>query len=71
LTEVLRIASGTAAVGWDTLVRALLVSFIIFLPQGRLGSLLAPLGPSPTRARHQAPRAAPSPSSSQRCRTPR
>jgi len=40
LGETLRIAVGTAAVGWDNLVYgALLVVFIIFLPQGLVGSL--------------------------------
>jgi branched-chain amino acid transport system permease protein len=40
LAEVLRIWFGTAAVGWDNLVYgALLVMFIIFLPQGLVGSL--------------------------------
>ena len=44
LTETLRISFGTAAVGWDNLVYGtLLVLFIIFLPQGLLGSLLAML----------------------------
>jgi len=52
LTEALRISFGTAAVGWDNLVYGtLLVLFIIFLPQGLLGSLLAGLTPAPTRAR--------------------
>ncbi len=42
LAETLRIYFGTAAVGWDNLVYgALLVVFIIFLPQGLLGSLQA------------------------------
>jgi branched-chain amino acid transport system permease protein len=51
LAETLRISPGTAAVGWDNLVYgALLVSFIIFLPQGLLGSLLARLTPVPARA---------------------
>jgi len=37
----LRIAFGTRAVGWDNLIYGLLlVVFIIFLPQGILGSLL-------------------------------
>jgi branched-chain amino acid transport system permease protein len=41
LAEVLRISAGTRAVGWDNLVYGvLLVVFIIFLPQGILGSLL-------------------------------
>jgi branched-chain amino acid transport system permease protein len=41
LTETLRISFGTAAIGWDNIVYgAVLVSFIIFLPQGLLGSLL-------------------------------
>ena len=44
LTETLRIWFGTAAVGWDNLVYGtLLVLFIIFLPQGLLGSALAEL----------------------------
>jgi branched-chain amino acid transport system permease protein len=51
LTETLRISFGTAAVGWDNLVYgALLVSFIIFLPQGLLGSLLARLTRAPARS---------------------
>ena len=42
LTETLRISFDTAAVGWDNLVcGTLLLSFIIFLPQGLLGSVLA------------------------------
>jgi branched-chain amino acid transport system permease protein len=41
LAEVLRISFGTAAVGWDNLIYgALLVVFIIFLPQGLVGSLM-------------------------------
>ena len=44
LSESLRISFGTTAVGWDNVVYgALLVVFIIFLPQGLLGSLLARL----------------------------
>jgi branched-chain amino acid transport system permease protein len=44
LTETLRISFGTAAVGWDNLVYGtLLVLFIIFLPQGLLGSVLTGL----------------------------
>ena len=44
LTETLRISFGTAAVGWDNLVYGtLLVLFIIYLPQGLLGSVLAGL----------------------------
>lgn len=40
LGETLRIGFGTAAVGWDNLIYgALLVLFIIFLPQGLVGSL--------------------------------
>jgi branched-chain amino acid transport system permease protein len=40
LAETLRISFGTAALGWDNLVYgALLVAFIIFLPQGIVGSL--------------------------------
>ena len=47
LTEALRISFGTAAVGWDNLVYGtLLVLFIIFLPQGLLGTLLARLSSS-------------------------
>jgi len=50
LTESLRISFGTAAVGWDNLVYGtLLVLFIIFLPQGLLGSLLAAIAPARTR----------------------
>jgi len=50
LTETLRISFGTAAVGWDNLVYGtLLVLFIIFLPQGLLGSLLAAIAPARTR----------------------
>src|SRR3954467_11648399 len=46
LTENLRISFGTAAVGWDNLVYGtLLVLFIIFLPQGLLGLLLAAMNP--------------------------
>jgi len=42
LAEGLRIGFGTKAVGWDNLVYGvLLVLFIIFLPKGILGSLLA------------------------------
>jgi branched-chain amino acid transport system permease protein len=41
LAEVLRISFGTTAVGWDNLIYGvLLVLFIIFLPQGTLGSIL-------------------------------
>jgi branched-chain amino acid transport system permease protein len=44
LAEVLRIAFGTGAVGWDNLIYGiLLVLFIIFLPQGILGSLVGKL----------------------------
>ena len=44
LAEVLRIGFGTKAVGWDNLVYGvLLVVFIIFLPKGILGSILAKL----------------------------
>ena len=52
LTESLRISFGTAAVGWDNLVYGtLLVLFIIFLPQGLLGSVLAAIAPArPGRA---------------------
>ncbi|CAN5912043.1 branched-chain amino acid ABC transporter permease [soil metagenome] len=42
LAEFLRIFFGTKAVGWDNLVYGvLLVVFIIFLPKGILGSILA------------------------------
>jgi branched-chain amino acid transport system permease protein len=42
LAETLRISFGTAALGWDNLVYgALLVTFIICLPQGLLGSAQA------------------------------
>src|SRR5262249_18687250 len=41
LAEVLRISFGTRAVGWDNLVYGiLLVLFIVFLPNGILGSFL-------------------------------
>jgi branched-chain amino acid transport system permease protein len=44
LAEILRIGFGTRAVGWDNLVYGvLLVLFIIFLPKGILGSVLARL----------------------------
>jgi branched-chain amino acid transport system permease protein len=44
LAEILRIGFGTRAVGWDNLVYGvLLVLFIIFLPKGILGSVLAKL----------------------------
>jgi hypothetical protein len=49
LAEILRISFGTRAVGWDNLVYGvLLVLFIIFLPRGILGSLLALRSPGPT-----------------------
>ena len=49
LAETLRIGFGTNAVGWDNLVYGvLLVLFIIFLPQGILGSLTARLKRRPT-----------------------
>jgi branched-chain amino acid transport system permease protein len=42
MAEVLRIGFGTRAVGWDNLVYGvLLVLFIVFLPKGILGSVLA------------------------------
>ena len=42
MAEVLRISFGTRASGWDSLVYGvLLVVFIVFLPKGILGSLLA------------------------------
>jgi branched-chain amino acid transport system permease protein len=41
LAEILRIGFGTKAVGWDNLVYGvLLVLFIIFLPNGILGSVI-------------------------------
>ena len=41
LGEALRIGFGTSAVGWDNLIYGLLlVVFIIFLPQGILGSVM-------------------------------
>ncbi len=44
LAEILRIGFGTAAVGWDNIIYGtLLVVFIIFLPQGLVGSLQARL----------------------------
>ncbi len=44
LAEILRIGFGTKAVGWDNLVYGvLLVLFIIFLPKGILGSVIARL----------------------------
>jgi branched-chain amino acid transport system permease protein len=46
LAEVLRISFGTRAVGWDNLVYGvLLVLFIVFLPKGIVGSLMAALRP--------------------------
>ncbi len=46
LAETLRIWFGTRGVGWDNLVYGvLLVSFIIFLPRGILGSVLERLKP--------------------------
>lgn len=51
LAETLRISFGTAAVGWDNLVYgALLVVFIIFLPQGLVGSLRLKPGRTPMRS---------------------
>ena len=42
LAEVLRIGFGTGAVGWDNIIYGtLLVVFIIFLPQGLVGTLQA------------------------------
>jgi branched-chain amino acid transport system permease protein len=47
LTETLRIWFGTGAIGWDNLVYGtLLVLFIIFLPEGLLGSALKRLAPA-------------------------
>ena len=40
LTETLRVSFGTSAVGWDNIIYgSLLVIFIIFLPQGLVGTL--------------------------------
>ena len=51
LGEALRIGLGTSAVGWDNLIYGLLlVVFIIFLPQGILGSMQAALRRTPARA---------------------
>ena len=51
LTEFLRIWFGTAAIGWDNVIYGtLLIVFIIFLPQGLLGSALARFRSVPTRA---------------------
>ena len=42
LAEVLRIGFGTGAVGWDNIIYGtLLVVFIIFLPQGLVGTVQA------------------------------
>jgi branched-chain amino acid transport system permease protein len=50
LAEGLRVGFGTKAVGWDNLVYGvLLVVFIIFLPKGILGSLLARIRSSSKR----------------------
>lgn len=50
LAEGLRVGFGTKAVGWDNLVYGvLLVVFIIFLPKGILGSLLARMKSSSKR----------------------
>jgi branched-chain amino acid transport system permease protein len=47
LSETLRIGFGTQAVGWDNLIYgALLVVFIIALPQGIVGSLISRFKPS-------------------------
>ena len=46
LAEVLRISFGTRAVGWDNLVYGiLLVLFIVFLPKGIVGSIVAAVRP--------------------------
>jgi branched-chain amino acid transport system permease protein len=55
LAEVLRISFGTSAIGWDNLVYGvLLVLFIIFLPKGILGSLLA-FGQAPVKREAKSP----------------
>ena len=47
LTEFLRIWFGTAAIGWDNVIYGtLLVVFIIFLPQGLVGSLAGRFRPA-------------------------
>jgi branched-chain amino acid transport system permease protein len=52
LTESLRIGFGTKAIGWDNVIYGtLLVVFIIFLPQGLVGSIIDRFrGPAPARA---------------------
>jgi len=51
LGEALRIGFGPSAVGWDNLIYGLLlVVFIIFLPQGILGSIMGALRRAPARA---------------------
>jgi len=51
LTEFLRIWFGTRALGWDNVIYGTaLVLFIIFLPQGIMGSILGWRRPLPTRA---------------------
>jgi branched-chain amino acid transport system permease protein len=51
LAEALRISFGPAAVGWDNLLYGLLlVIFIIFLPKGILGSVMAAFRRDPARA---------------------
>ncbi len=52
LAEALRIGFGTGAVGWDNIIYgSLLVMFIIFLPQGLVGTLQAKFARvSPARA---------------------
>src|SRR4051812_38192524 len=59
LAEVLRIGFGTGAVGWDNLVYGvLLVVFIIFLPEGILGSIIEKLKPHPKRWQYKSSREA-------------
>ncbi|MGE4043705.1 MAG: branched-chain amino acid ABC transporter permease [Acetobacteraceae bacterium] len=56
LAESLRIGFGTAAVGWDNFVYGiLLVVFIIYLPQGIVGSLQSRLTRPPARATRPLP----------------
>ena len=51
LGEILRIGFGPAAVGWDNLIYGLLlVVFIIFLPQGILGSIMGAFRRAPAKA---------------------
>lgn len=56
LSESLRVAVGTSMVGLDTTIYGLmLILFIIFLPQGILGSVMAAFRRAPVRAPARAP----------------